>query len=330
MQFIDESKIYIKSGNGGQGCLSFLREAHMPFGGPDGGNGGIGGNVIFKANKSVNTLIDYRFKQHFKAGNGAPGKSRNRNGKNGQDIILIVPVGTQILTESNKIITDLDHHDQEIILLEGGKGGLGNAAFKTSLNRSPRKFQKGIAGQELIIKLHLKIISDIGIIGFPNSGKSTLLSTISSAKPKIADYPFTTLQPKLGVIYVDEHEFVMADIPGLIAGASQGTGLGHKFLKHIERCKALLHLIDITNQDIVKSYKIIRNELQNYSPKLSEKKELIALNKIDLLNKSTVTKIKNNITKELNIPVMTISAATQQNITNLKRNILKTILPRRC
>lgn len=325
MQFIDEAKIYVKSGNGGSGCLSFLREAHTPLGGPDGGAGGSGGNVIFKASKSVNTLIDYRFKQHFKAENGRPGSRRNCNGKKGEDIILIVPVGTQILTESNKIITDLDHHDQEIILLEGGQGGLGNASFKTSLNRAPRKTQKGGEGQELTIKLHLKILSDIGIIGFPNAGKSTLLSVISRAKPKIADYPFTTLKPELGVIYVDEYEFVMADIPGLIEGASQGTGLGHRFLKHIERCKALLHLIDITTPDIIQSYKIIRKELEDYSPVLAKKQELIALNKIDLIDEEELNKIKTKVEKKLNIKTLTISAVSNQNITSLKRKILQTI-----
>jgi len=326
MKFIDEANIYIKSGNGGSGCMSFLREAHMPLGGPDGGAGGNGGSITFKTSKSVNTLINYRFKRHFKADNGSSGSSRQRNGKKGQDLILTVPMGTQILTESDKIIADLDHDNQELILLEGGKGGLGNHSFKSSLNRSPRKTQKGIPGQELNIKLQLKVISDVGIIGFPNSGKSTLLSRISRAKPKIANYPFTTLTPKLGVIYVDEHEFVMADIPGLIAGASEGTGLGHKFLKHIERCKTLLHLIDITTPDIVESYKTIRKELENYSPKLATKQELIALNKIDLIDDDHAEEIKTNIEKELNIPVMIISAIAQKNITDLKRNIVKTIL----
>ena len=322
MKFIDEALIYIKSGDGGRGGMSFLRAAHEPLGGPDGGNGGRGGHIIFRASKDINTLIDYRFKKHFIADNGVAGQSKNRTGKTGGDLILTVPLGTQILTESKKIIADLDHHDQELIILEGGQGGLGNAAFKTSNNRAPRKYQSGILGQELNILLHLKIISDIGIIGFPNSGKSTLLSVISRARPKIADYPFTTLRPSLGVIYVDEYEFVMADIPGLIEGASDGTGLGHKFLKHIERCKALLHMIDITSPDIIESYNIIRAELHKYNPKLSEKNEFIALTKSDLISSEEALEISQDIAQQLNKKVISISSATQSNITELKRNLL--------
>ena len=325
MKFIDESKITITSGNGGNGCLSFLREANAPLGGPNGGNGGNGGNVIFKTTRSINTLIDYQFKKHFKAQNGASGKGSNRNGKKGEDIILRVPIGTQILTESGKVIVDLHQENQQITLLEGGKGGLGNTAFKTSQNRAPKITQNGALGQELIIKLHLKIISDVGIIGFPNSGKSTLLSTISRAKPKIANYPFTTLKPSLGVVYVDEYEFVMADIPGLIKGASEGVGLGDRFLKHIERCKALLHLIDISTADIVDSYKIIRTELEKYSSILAQKPEIIALNKSDLMTPEEAKKIVQKIEKKLKLPVILISAATKNNLTLLKRELLQMV-----
>lgn len=325
MKFIDEAKITITSGSGGNGCLSFLREANAPLGGPNGGNGGDGGDIVFQAAKNLNTLVDYQFKRHFSARNGQGGKGSNRNGKKGEDIILKVPIGTQILTESGKVIVDLNQDQQNITILEGGKGGLGNSAFKSSQNRAPKIFQKGELGQELIIKLQLKIISDIGIIGFPNSGKSTLLSTMSKARPKIANYPFTTLKPSLGVVYVDEHEFVMADIPGLIEGASQGIGLGDRFLKHIERCKLLLHLIDITSSDIVKSYQIIRKELESYSNILYQKSEIIALNKTDLLDEDMVKEISTEAAQKLNLPVITISAATTNNLTILKRTLLNNL-----
>ena len=324
MQFIDEAKIWIKSGNGGNGCLSFRREAHIPLGGPDGGNGGRGGHIIFKATNSINTLIDYRFKKHFKAKNGEPGKGKNRFGKNGEDLTLIVPVGTQLLSESGNIIADLDHNDQELLFLDGGKGGAGNAAFKSSKNQSPRFTKPGENGEDLNIFLQLKIISDIGIIGFPNAGKSTLLSSLSRAKPKIADYPFTTLKPELGVVFIDENEFVMADIPGLIEGASEGTGLGHKFLKHIERCKSLLHLIDITSEDLYSSYKIIRKELQEYSEILANKQEIIALNKTDLITNEEALIKQRELAQKLNKEVLLVSAVAKHNITDLKRTAYNT------
>lgn len=325
VQFIDEAKIWVKSGNGGNGCLSFRREAHVPQGGPDGGNGGRGGHIIFKATKNVNTLIDFRFKKHFKAQNGEPGKGKNRFGKNGEDLILIVPAGTQILSESGNIIADLDHDGQEVTLLDGGRGGAGNASFKSSKNQTPRMVKPGEPGEDLNIILQLKIISDIGIIGFPNAGKSTLLSTLSRAHPKIADYPFTTLRPELGVVYVDEYEFVMADIPGLIEGASEGVGLGHKFLKHIERCKALLHLIDISSEDLYQSYNIIRAELKNYSETLSTKKEIIALNKTDLVSDEEAKELCKKLSKKTKKEVFLVSAATRSNITEIKRELYKLI-----
>ncbi|MFZ8864525.1 MAG: Obg family GTPase CgtA [Rickettsiales bacterium] len=328
MKFIDEAKIWVKSGNGGNGCLSFRREAHIPYGGPDGGNGGRGGHIIFKATSSINTLIDYRFKKHFKAQNGEAGKGKNRFGKNGSDLTLMVPVGTQILSESGNIIADLDQHGQELLFLEGGKGGAGNAAFKSSKNQTPKYFKAGIEGENLNIILQLKIISDMGIIGFPNAGKSTLLSTISRAKPKIANYPFTTLKPELGVIFVDNHEFVMADIPGLIEGASLGIGLGHKFLKHIERCKALLHLIDITANDIYISYKTIRKELEQYSKILLKKQEIVALNKTDLISAEEIIEKQTYLSQKIQKPVLIISAATQNNLDNLKRSAYQIIAPK--
>lgn len=293
MKFIDEAKIFVKSGNGGNGGLSFRREANIPFGGPDGGNGGRGGHIIFEANNNLTTLIDFRFKKHYLAKNGESGKGNNKNGKNAEDIILKVPIGTQIITGNDLLLADLDQDKKSAIIAQGGKGGLGNAAYKSSTNRTPRQFQPGEIGEELDIILKLKIISDIGIIGFPNAGKSTLISKISRAKPKIADYPFTTLKPNLGVVSRDFDSMVIADIPGLISGASEGVGLGHKFLKHIERCKFLLHLIDINSEDIVREYKIIRTELENYSKILAQKAEIVALNKIDVVdNDAAMTQLK--------------------------------------
>lgn len=285
MKFIDEARIYIKSGSGGKGCVSFHREKYVPDGGPDGGDGGSGGDIIFKTNPNVNTLVNYRYNQHYKAKDGANGKGRNCTGKSSPNLILEVPLGTQILSEDKNILLyDFTQEDEEFTLLKGGKGGLGNARFKSSINQAPTKTLDPELGEELNIWLHLKLLSDVGIIGLPNAGKSTFLSRVSRAKPKIANYPFTTLTPNLGVVYVDGEEFVMADIPGLIEGASCGHGLGDKFLKHIERCHALLHIIDITSEDISKDYKTIRNELEQYSPALKDKTEIIALSKTDLLS----------------------------------------------
>ena len=265
MKFLDEVKIYISSGNGGPGCISFRREANVPKGGPDGGNGGDGGNVIIKTVDNLNTLIDYRYKQHFKAKSGQHGMGKNRNGHNADDIILKVPFGTEILNEDKNVkLADLVDKDDNIILAKGGIGGKGNAFFKSSTNQSPRHAQPGEKGEEKTIWLRLKLIADVGLVGLPNAGKSTFLSKISSSRPKIADYPFTTLYPNLGVNRTDDKEFVVADIPGLIEDAHIGKGLGHKFLGHIERCKVLLHLIDITNENIMESFHVIENELKAY------------------------------------------------------------------
>ena len=292
MKFLDQVKIYVKAGDGGDGSPSFRREKFIEFGGPDGGDGGKGGSVIFKAERNLNTLIDFRYQQHHKAKRGDNGSGQNRTGKSGDDLILNVPLGTQVFEEDNKtLIYDFDKVGDEFVVAKGGKGGLGNTRFKSSTNRAPRKFTKGTSGEEFTIYLQLKTIADIGIIGLPNAGKSSLLAAITNANPKIANYQFTTLNPNLGVASYDNKEITLADIPGLIEGAHKGTGLGIQFLKHVERCKTLLHLIDISEKDLIKSYKQIRKELGKYSKELLKKKEIVVLNKVDLLTKEDL-KIK--------------------------------------
>jgi GTPase len=326
MKFLDEAKIYLKSGDGGSGCMSFRREKNIPRGGPDGGNGGNGGSIIFQAANNLNTLIDYRYKQHFKAPKGQHGKGDNRAGPKGEDLILTVPVGTQIFAEDGEtMILDMLHPEQTETILYGGRGGLGNVNFKTSTNRSPRKTTKGELGEELWVWIRLKLISDIGVIGLPNAGKSTILSVVTSAKPKIADYPFTTLKPQLGIVYVDDKEFVIADIPGLIEGASEGIGLGDKFLKHIERCSILLHMIDITSDDIIRDYKIVRKELEKYSSTLATKLEIIALNKIDLVSEEERQKKLNFIKKKVKKEIFLTSGAAQINTYALMKKLLQHI-----
>ena len=271
MKFLDQVKIYVKAGNGGDGSPSFRREKFIEYGGPDGGDGGGGGSVILKSEQNLNTLIDYRYQQHHKAKRGENGSGQNRTGKGGEDLILKVPLGTQVFEEDNKtLIYDFTKIGEEFIAASGGRGGLGNIRFKSSSNRAPRKFTKGTLGEEFTIWLQLKTIADIGIIGLPNAGKSSLLAAITNANPKIANYQFTTLNPNLGVASYDDKEITIADIPGLVEGAHKGTGLGIQFLKHIERCKSLLHMIDVTNDDLKKSYKQIKNELKKYSAKLSK------------------------------------------------------------
>jgi GTP-binding protein len=282
MQFLDEVKIYVKSGDGGPGCVSFRREKNIPFGGPDGGDGGRGGDIMVECVSGLNTLIDYRYMQHFKARSGEHGKGRNKHGESRPGITLKVPVGTQIFEEDGEtLICDMIEEGQQVTLLKGGNGGVGNAHFKSSTNQAPRQHTPGWPGEEMWIWLRLKLISDVGHVGLPNAGKSTFLSKVSAAKPKIADYPFTTLKPQLGVVHIDEFEFVAADIPGLIEGAHMGVGLGDKFLKHVERCGVILHLIDVTLEDVVDAYHVIRNELSEYSEILGQKREIIALNKCD-------------------------------------------------
>jgi GTP-binding protein len=324
MKFLDEAKIFIKSGNGGAGCVSFRREANLPFGGPDGGNGGRGGHVIIRAEGGLNTLIDYRFQQHFKAKTGTHGMGSQRHGAKGDDIILKVPVGTEILDdETDEVIADLTEIGQEFMLARGGDGGLGNIHFKSSTNQAPRQNTPGEPGIERWVWLKLKLFCDVGLLGKPNAGKSTFLAATSRARPKIADYPFTTLHPQLGVVYVDEKEFVLADIPGLIEGASDGIGLGIRFLKHVERCRILLHLIDGTEEDVVENYNIIREELEAYSEILAEKREIIALNKIDALSEEEIAEKITALEEASGQQVVAISAAAQINITPLLRTLIK-------
>ena len=322
MKFLDEVKIYISSGNGGPGCVSFRREANVPNGGPDGGNGGDGGNVIIKTVDNLNTLIDYRYRQHFKAKSGQHGMGKNRNGHNADDIILKVPFGTEILNEDKNIkLADLVDEGDKIILAKGGIGGKGNAFFKSSTNQSPRHAQPGENGEEKTIWLRLKLIADAGLVGLPNAGKSTFLSKISSSRPKIADYPFTTLYPNLGVNRTDDKEFVVADIPGLIEDAHIGKGLGHKFLGHIERCKVLLHLIDITDDNIIKSFQIIKNELKAYNKKVYSKKQILVFTKCDAFDENKLNDIKKNI-NGINVEnAFFISSVTGFNIDSLCRKV---------
>ena len=323
MKFLDQVKIYVKAGNGGDGSPSFRREKFIEYGGPDGGDGGNGGSVILKAERNLNTLIDYRYQQHHKAKRGDNGSGQNRTGKSGENLILKVPLGTQVFEEDNKtLIFDFIKIGEEFVVAAGGKGGLGNTKFKSSTNRSPRKFTKGTHGEEFTIWLQLKTIADIGIIGLPNAGKSSLLAAITNANPKVANYQFTTLNPNLGVASYDDKEVTIADIPGLIEGAHKGTGLGIQFLKHVERCKSLLHMIDITNDDINKSYNQVKNELKNYSNKLSKKKELIVLNKTDLIDKKKVKDIVNNFSKNTQSEVITMSTLEKKTISKIKAKLI--------
>ena len=323
MKFLDQVKIYIKAGNGGSGSPSFRREKFIEFGGPDGGDGGKGGSVILRSERNLNTLIDYRYQQHHKAERGTDGAGKKRTGRSGKDLFLKVPVGTQVFEEDNKtLIFDFKNQGEEFVAANGGKGGLGNVRFKSSTNRAPRKFTKGKIGEEFIVWLQLKTIADIGIIGLPNAGKSSLLSAITSATPKIANYKFTTLNPNLGVAVYDDKEITIADIPGLVEGAHKGVGLGIKFLKHIERCKTLLHLIDITEKDLESTYIQVKNELKNYSKDLLKKKEIIVLNKIDLIDKDEAKKIVSNFSKNKKSEIATLSTLNKKSISKIKAKLL--------
>ena len=323
MKFLDQVKIYIKAGDGGSGSPSFRREKFIEFGGPDGGDGGKGGSVILRSERNLNTLIDYRYQQHHKAERGTDGAGKKRTGRSGKDLFLKVPVGTQVFEEDNKtLIFDFKNQREEFVAANGGKGGLGNVRFKSSTNRAPRKFTKGKIGEEFIVWLQLKTIADIGIIGLPNAGKSSLLSAITSATPKIANYKFTTLNPNLGVAVYDDKEITIADIPGLVEGAHKGVGLGIKFLKHIERCKTLLHLIDITEKDLESTYIQVKNELKNYSKDLLKKKEIIVLNKIDLIDKDEAKKIVSNFSKNKKSEIATLSTLNKKSISKIKAKLL--------
>ena len=324
MKFLDQAKIYIKAGNGGSGSASFRREKFIEYGGPDGGDGGNGGSVIFVSERNLNTLIDFRYSQHFKAEKGQDGSKRNKTGAGGEDLIIKVPVGTQIYEEDNNtLIYDFVKNNEKYLIATGGKGGLGNVRFKSSTNRAPKKKTKGKLGEEFWIWLQLKVIADIGIVGLPNAGKSSLLAALTKAKPKIASYPFTTLDPNLGVAYYDNKEITLADIPGLVEGAHKGVGLGDKFLRHIERCKILLHLIDLSEEDLLGNYKKIRNELSNYDKNLSKKKEIIFFNKSDLFDKKDIDikikTFKNKIKSKLEI----ISIFSKKDLLKIKKILLK-------
>ena len=323
MKFLDQVKIYVKAGNGGSGSPSFRREKFVEFGGPDGGDGGKGGSVILISERNLNTLIDYRYQQHFKAERGKDGSGKNKTGKGGDDLYLKVPLGTQVFEEDNKtLIYDFKSQKEEFLIASGGKGGFGNTRFKSSTNRAPKKFTKGGQGEEFWIWLQLKTIADIGIIGLPNAGKSSLLASMTSANPKIANYKFTTINPNLGVASYDDKEVTLADIPGLIEGAHTGTGLGIKFLKHIERCKTLLHLIDITEDDLFISYNQVRKELSKYSKDLVKKKEIVVLNKTDLIDeeekKEKIKKLKNKLKKN----IFLMSTMDKKSVSDIKSKLV--------
>lgn len=319
MKFLDRSKIYVQSGGGGGGCISFRREKYIEFGGPNGGDGGRGGHVWAEAVDNLNTLVDYRYQQHFKAKPGGPGQGRNCTGADGDDIIIKVPTGTQIFEEDeDTLIADLDEPGERVLLAKGGNGGFGNAHFKSSVNRAPRRANPGQLAEQRTIWLRLKLIADIGLVGLPNAGKSTMLAAVSAAKPKIADYPFTTLYPNLGVVRVGEGKsFVLADIPGLIEGAHEGAGVGDRFLGHVERCAALLHLVDGTQDDVASAYQTIRGELSAYGHGLCEKIEIVALNKIDALSDDEVEEKRNALSVAVGKPVRTISGAAGTGLTRL-------------
>jgi GTPase len=326
MKFLDQAKVYVRSGNGGAGAVAFRREKFVEFGGPNGGNGGKGGNVIIECVDGLNTLIDYRYQQHFKAGTGTHGMGQNRTGADGADVRLKVPVGTQVFEEDGEtLIADFTEVGQKIELLEGGNGGFGNAHFKSSTNQAPRRANPGLEGTEKWIWLRLKLIADAGLVGLPNAGKSTFLSAVTAAKPKIADYPFTTLHPGLGVVRAGAREFVLADIPGLIEGASQGAGLGDRFLGHVERCAVLIHLVDGTSEDVVANYRTIRDELAAYGGGLEDKAEILALNKIDALDEEMLAERLAALEAVSGDEVLAISGATGKNVDAVLFRVLETL-----
>ena len=326
MKFLDQAKIYIKAGNGGSGSASFRREKFIEYGGPDGGDGGDGGSIIVESDRNLNTLIDFRYAQHFKAQNGKPGSKRNKTGGNGKDLILKVPTGTQIYEEDNNtLIYDFTKNKEKYLVASGGRGGLGNVRFKSSTNRAPRKKTNGKIGEEFWIWLQLKVIADVGIIGKPNAGKSSLLAALTRAKPKIANYPFTTINPNLGVTYYDGKEITLADIPGLVEGAHKGIGLGDKFLRHIERCKMLLHLIDLSEDDLINSYKKIKLELSEYDKNLGKKKEIIFFNKSDLLKKDNIERKMKEFKSKIKAKSEVISVFSNKDIQKVKKLLIKNV-----
>jgi len=326
MKFLDQAKVYIRSGDGGAGCVSFRREKFIEFGGPDGGDGGRGGDVVAECVDGLNTLIDYRYQQHFKAKTGGHGMGKNRAGASGSDIVLKVPVGTQVFDEDNEtLLADLTRVGERKVLARGGNGGFGNTHFKSSTNRAPRHANPGQPGEERTIWLRLKLIADAGLVGLPNAGKSTFLAAVSAAKPKIADYPFTTLHPQLGVVSVDTREFVLADIPGLIEGAHEGAGLGDRFLGHVERCRVLLHLIDGTCEHAGQAYKTVRAELDAYGHGLADKPEIVALNKADAMTPEEIKQQTARLKRAAKKAPLILSGATHQGVTEALRALAKVI-----
>ena len=326
MKFLDEAKVYIRSGDGGNGCVSFRREKFIEFGGPNGGDGGKGGDVIVEAVEGLNTLIDYRYQQHFFAKNGRAGMGKDRHGANGADAVLKVPVGTQIYEEDGEtLLADLTELGQRVVLARGGNGGFGNAYFKSSTNRAPRRANPGQPGKERTIRLRLKLIADAGIVGLPNAGKSTFLARVSAARPKIADYPFTTLQPQLGVVEIDGREFVLADIPGLIEGAHEGVGLGDRFLGHVERCRVLLHLVDGTGGDAGAAYKTVRAELPAYGHGLADKPEIVALSKADALSADDIKQQLAQLKRAAKKQPLVVSAVSGDGVAEVLRALYRVI-----
>ncbi|QDZ12022.1 GTPase ObgE [Devosia ginsengisoli] len=326
MKFLDQAKVYVRSGDGGGGAVSFLREKFVEFGGPNGGNGGRGGDVVIECVDGLNTLIDYRYQQHFKAKTGTHGMGKQRTGADGADVVLRVPVGTQIFEDDNEtLIADMTEVGQRVVLLSGGNGGFGNAHFKTSSNQAPRHANPGQVGTEKWVWLRLKLIADAGLVGLPNAGKSTFLAAVSAAKPKIADYPFTTLHPNLGVVSIGERDFVLADIPGLIEGASEGAGIGDRFLGHVERCGVLIHLIDGTQDDVKLAYKTIRNELAAYDERLAEKPELVVLNKIDAIEPDDLKEKLKLLKKLSKQDVLLVSGVTGKGVDQVLYGVIETL-----
>jgi GTP-binding protein len=326
MKFLDEAKVYVASGAGGNGCVAFRREKFIEFGGPSGGDGGKGGDVVIEAVNGLNTLIDYRYQQHFKAQSGGNGMGKDRHGANGKDVVLKVPVGTQVYEEDGEtLLADLTTAGERIVLMKGGNGGFGNAYFKSSTNQAPRHANPGQPGEERTIRLHLKLIADAGLIGLPNAGKSTFLAAVSAAKPKIADYPFTTLHPQLGVVRIDEREFVLADLPGLIEGAHEGVGLGDRFLGHTERCRVLLHLVDGTADDPGEAYRVVRGELEAYGAGLTDKPEIVALSKADALTPEAIKQQTAKLKKACKTSPLVLSSASRQGVQEILRALLKVI-----
>ena len=327
MHFLDQAKIYIRSGSGGPGAVSFRREKYIEFGGPDGGDGGKGGDIVFEAVPGLNTLIDFRYTQHFRAKRGTGGSGSNRTGANAPDLVVKVPVGTQLLAddEDRTLLADLTEEGQRVVLLEGGMGGRGNASYKTSTNRAPRQHQPGIEGEELWVWLRLKLLADVGLVGLPNAGKSTLLNSVTNAEAKVGAYPFTTLRPQLGVVRHKGREFVMADIPGLIEGAAEGAGIGDRFLGHVERTKVLLHLIDAAGDDPVEAWQVVRAELESYGAGLEDKAEVIGLSRTDLVDEERLTEIKADLMKATATAPFPISAPLGEGVEALLDRLIETL-----